>query len=152
MSVYGIDEIIAMLDWRNSKATQSMGIEAGCSIKCIKAFFQPLSDRLGKNVWDNCALIVCSHTDEALNPYIVDMLLWLQDLNWPGALKIMQRLQRFENVSVLATTIMQMLPALVALEDTTWLINISSLLDNRSLAECVDSETFALLTKFRAEF
>lgn len=36
------------------------------------------------SVWDNCAKILSERTDKELSPYLVELLEWLQDLNWLG--------------------------------------------------------------------
>jgi len=56
-------------------------------------FLQPGSR---KDVWSNCATLFCDLSDDQLIPYMEGLFLWLQDMNWPGAYEISQRLNRFE--------------------------------------------------------
>ena len=45
-----------------------------------------------KHVWENCAKIFISKSDEELSPYYGALFEWLQDMNWPGAELIYDRL------------------------------------------------------------
>ncbi|MHC1695128.1 MAG: DUF5071 domain-containing protein [Eubacteriales bacterium] len=86
-----------MLDWNNNEANQKKGIQIAKLIKDLNVFLQPLTDNFNKNVWDNCAIILCEKTDDELEPYLIPLLEWLQDLNWPGALLILRRLSSLKN-------------------------------------------------------
>lgn len=141
-----IDEIMSLLDWNRTEYEQETGIQMGMEVQCIKAFFQPAGQH-HKNVWHNCARIISMHTDDQLIPYLLDMLLWIQDLNWPGSLIIMQRLKQFSNVKMLARLIEHMLPALEALDDTPWILSIAELLDNQELAQEINRKSLAFISK-----
>lgn len=84
-----IDKIFEMLSWNNDSETQSNGIEIAKSVKHLSVFFQPIEN---KAVWENCAKVISSKTDEELELYIIPMFEWLQDMNWPGADIILNRL------------------------------------------------------------
>jgi hypothetical protein len=73
-----IDSIINLIDWDKSDSDQQRGIILAKEVSCLKAFFRPVGPGYGKNVWDNCAVILCARADSELNPYILDMLLWLE--------------------------------------------------------------------------
>ena len=47
------------------------------------------------SVWECCAQVLSEKTDTVLEPYLDSILKWLQDLNWPGALIILDRLKTF---------------------------------------------------------
>ena len=130
-----IDTIMHMLDCNTSIEVQQEGLRMAREVGCIKAFFQPCGPDYHKNVWDNCARVIAEHSDLELIPYIVDMLIWIQDLNWPGAEIILKRLQEFDNVSMLALIINKTVLALSALDDSVWKSNIASLLYNQKLVE-----------------
>ena len=94
-----LDEIIEMLDWSNNEEIQKKGIELGSKIKHLEAFILPyykknksstISD--SKSIWENCAKIICEKKDEELSPYIYKIFKWLEDLNFPGAILIFNRL------------------------------------------------------------
>ncbi len=130
-----IDEIMKLLRWDNSPQQQHQGIQYANSIQCIKCFFQPQGEFAGKPVWENCAVVICSKSDDALTPYFLDMLLWIQDLNWPGAEMILSRLIKLEKVEQLAVLLDKMIPALSFSDDNGWLFSISQLLQNAALAD-----------------
>ena len=48
---------------------------------------------LDKRKWEPFAEQVCSLSDEEIIPLIPDMLEWLQDMNWPGAVLYAKRLR-----------------------------------------------------------
>ena len=90
-----IIEIIDMLDWNKEPEIQSKGRELAKQISDIKPFLQPITQMHNKNVWDNCAIIISERCDEALKPYLVELLEWLQDMNWPGAFCIFDRIKKY---------------------------------------------------------
>lgn len=144
-----IDMIMYLIDWDRSEDEQQQGLDMARDVKCIRAFFQPSGPGYCKSVWENCARIVCERSDAELIPYLLDMLMWLQDLNWPGALQIMQRLLRFSDVEMLSMTIEDMLPALRAIDEVPWLMSIAGLLDNSKLKQRLNSTTVRILTEYR---
>ena len=96
---YGIDEILSMLCWSRPKDEQLHGIELAKDVKCINAFLQP-GPPYGKPVWDNCAVVLSKKSNQELAPYVYPLLVWLQDINWPGAILIYQRLLKFEDIQI----------------------------------------------------
>lgn len=92
-----ITEIMDMLDWHMPPEIQSKGISLARNIEIIIPFIQPITPEHNKNVWENCAVIIAEKSDEKLKPYLVDLLEWLQDMNWPGAFCILDRLQRYSD-------------------------------------------------------
>ena len=144
-----IDEIMSLIDWNRSESDQLNGIRMAEDIKCIKAFFQPSCKDYSKNVWDNCATIICKRSDDELNYYIDDMLLWIRDLNWPGAEQIQERLIQFQDVQYLTMWLNSFVPALKKLNEDRWLFFIAPLLDNAALAEKLKPETYEILQMHR---
>ncbi|MBR2343852.1 MAG: DUF5071 domain-containing protein [Clostridia bacterium] len=92
-----ITDIMDMLDWQMPPEIQAKGISLARNTETIVPFIQPLTPRHSKNVWENCAVIIAEKSDEILNPYLVQLLEWLQDLNWPGAFCILNRLQKYSD-------------------------------------------------------
>ena len=90
-----IIEIMDMLDWNMPIEIQTNGISLARKTEIINPFIQPLTPKNNKNVWENCAIIIAEKSDENLKPYLVELLEWLQDMNWPGAFCILDRLQRY---------------------------------------------------------
>ncbi len=80
----------------NTKETIVMGIEEGKKIKCLDAFILPRYEGNCKGLWDGCAEILSSKTDEELKPYIRKILKIISDLNWPGSITIFERLVNFK--------------------------------------------------------
>lgn len=76
----------------NSEETIIKAIESGEKIKCLDPFILPNYEGNNKGVWNGCAIILSSKTDQELKPYIRKIMTYLQDLNWPGSLKIFERL------------------------------------------------------------
>ncbi len=91
-----IDEIYDMLDWNNSIDIQEKGRRLANEIGSIDKFLQPINDKHDKNVWGNCARILSGKTDEELGPYLMELFEWLQDLNWPGAICILERIANYK--------------------------------------------------------
>lgn len=87
-------ELIEKLSWDEPECIQKETIETLKHEKDLGIFMQPISSTTGKQVWENCALILCSKSDEELIPYIDGMFEWLQDMNWPGAWNILERIQK----------------------------------------------------------
>ena len=92
-----ITEIMDMLDWHMPIEIQSKGVSLAKNIKTIIPFIQPLTPRHNKNVWENCAVIISERSDEELKMHLVELLEWLQDMNWPGAFRILDRLQKYSD-------------------------------------------------------
>lgn len=86
-----IDYIMELLDWNRTEKEQAKGRELARDVKSINVFLQPN----GKNLWDNCALILAERSDEELEPYLLNLMAWLEDMNWPGAFCILDRLNRY---------------------------------------------------------
>lgn len=72
-----IDYIMSLLDWNKSATDQAAGIKMAEKIENINVFVQPCNKNYNKNVWDNCAKILFTRTDEELSPYLIELLTWL---------------------------------------------------------------------------
>ena len=92
-----IDYIMNLIDWNKDIHEQKKGIEMAEKIENINVFLQPCNKNSNKNVWNNCAIILSKRTDEELSPYLVELFMWLQDMNWPGALRVFDRIQRYSD-------------------------------------------------------
>jgi len=119
-----IDYIMSLLDWNKSIKEQAEGIKMAEDVESINVFLQPCNKNYNKNVWDNCAKILSKKTDEELSPYLVELLEWLQDLNWPGAFCILGRLQKYEDDSSYNSALNTCLKYAQALEDDIWESNL----------------------------
>lgn len=50
--------------------------------------------------WKNCAIVLSEKSAEELAPYLDDLLRWLQDINWEGALTVLNRLKHYYDESL----------------------------------------------------
>ena len=123
-----IDYIMSLIDWHKSLSEQDYGIRLAENVESINAFLQPCNKNFNKNVWDNCAKILSKRSDDELNPYLVELLWWLRDLNWPGAFCILERLQRFADNTPLNSAFNICLKCAQAMKDDVWENNLKMLL------------------------
>ncbi len=130
--MYNIDEIMDMLDCNNSVETQEKGIELAKNVKCINVFILPEHLECSKNVWENCAKILANRTDKELQPYLIDILLWIEDMNWPGAIIIDDRLKKFRDMKMLSFAIKECVKRASATDNHIWLENLSELMDDNA--------------------
>lgn len=131
LSMVDITEIMDMLDWHMSSEIQLEGISLARNIETIIPFIQPLTPKHNKNVWRNCAVIISERSDEEIKPHLPEVLEWLQDMNWPGAFCILDRLQKYEDIDSLNKSLMICLRKAKMLNDETWECNLNMLLQNR---------------------
>ncbi len=126
-----IDDIMDLLDWNNSTEKQEQGIQLAKDVKCINIFLQPRCHDYGKNVWDNCAKILSARSNEELSPYMVELMEWLQDMNWPGAFCILDRLKGMVNEPLFQHSYTICLKCARALDDEVWESNLKMLEEER---------------------
>ena len=122
-----IDYIMDLLDWNNSIEKQEQGIKLAKNVKCINVFLQPGSRCYGKNVWGNCAKILSARSNEELSPYLIELMEWLQDMNWPGAFCILNRLKEMVNEQLFQYSYTICLNCAQALDDEVWESNLRML-------------------------
>ncbi len=127
MEMDHIDHILRLIDWRSSPVEQAAGISLAEKEADITSFLQPCTERYSKNVWDNCALIVSKRPDAELLPYLPQLLTWLQDMNWPGAFRILTRLQNYTDAASLTPALDACLQKAQAAGDQVWLDNLQLL-------------------------
>ena len=84
-----IDKIFEYLSWGNRDDIQKRGIELASNINSLSVLIMPIEN---KSIWENCAKVLISKSDEELERYFVELFEWLQDMNWPGAYLIYDRL------------------------------------------------------------
>lgn len=142
-----IDRIMYMIDWNRSAEEQEEGVRLARNIVCLTTFFQPIGPDYSKSVWDNCARILAERPDSELQPYSLEMLRWLEDLNWPGAETILERLIMFQDVSFLVVSLDKLVPVLKMLDNQSWLYFLSFLLKNNEIANQIKPETKDILTE-----
>ena len=122
-----IDYIMDLFDWNNSEEEHRKGLELARTVECISVFIQPGSP-YGKNVWENCAKVLYEKSDLELEPYLIELMEWLQDMNWPGAFIILRRLQKFQGHSLLSSYDICVKKAEL-LGDDAWAENLKMIVD-----------------------
>lgn len=88
----------------------------------FKSFFQPY----GKNVWRNCALALVCRTDEKFQSYLTDMFIWIEDINWPGAIDIAKRLTMFKNQELIESNRNEYIKIAKAINNEQWLLSLNT--------------------------
>lgn len=141
-----MNKIYKMLSWKNSFEVQSEGIKLAREINDLSLLIQPPVD---PSVWEHCAKILCEKTDAELEPYLDGLLEWLQDLNWPGALTIVERLKTFSGKKLKQPLEKAIIKSntMYNNEGLMWRDYLSELLDNSELVSILPEEIFSLLKK-----
>ena len=85
----GIDKIFEYLSWENEEDVQKKGIELASKINNLSVLIMPVES---KSIWENCAKVLINKSDDELHLYYVELFAWLQDMNWPGAYLIYDRM------------------------------------------------------------
>ena len=91
-----IAEIMDMIDWHMPSEIRIKGVSLARDTETIIPFIQPLTPEHNKNVWEGCAKILIDRRDRDLTPFLIPLLEWVQDENWPGFDLILNRLRHVE--------------------------------------------------------
>ena len=122
-----ITDIMDMLDWHMSPEIQLEGISLARNIETIIPFIQPLTPKHNKNVWGNCAVIISERSDEEIKPHLPEVLEWLQDMNWPGAFCILDRLKNYSDKNSILSAISICIQKAKGCHDEIWEGNLLTL-------------------------
>ena len=146
MAEKDIEEIYKMLNWENPPSIRLEGARLAREIHDLSLLIQPPAP---PSVWEYCAEILSEKSDVALEPYLDKLLEWLQDINWPGAFTIANRLKIFSGEKL-----KQSLENAIAEsnkmpneERLRWIDYLSELLDNKELICNLSEEVLILLKK-----
>ncbi len=141
-----IKQIYDKLNWNNPIETQAEGRALAKKVADLSLLIQPDG---AMEAWKNCAAVLSEKSDEELAPYLDELLKWLQDINWNGALIISNRLNRFYDVRLSKTIENAVAKALKMPQEhgLMWLDYLSELLDNTVIADKLSRETVSLLQK-----
>ena len=113
-----------LLDWNRTEEEQAEGLRLARQVKAFNVFLQPCDDKNNKNVWDNCALIISEKDDSDLLVYLPNLFMWIQDLNWPGALCIVDRLQKYGKMISYDRQWREAYTCAKALKNKVWMENL----------------------------
>ena len=130
-----INEIYKLLNWQSSVDEQVKGIRLARNLDDLSLLILPYANGESKGLWENCAKALSEISDDRLEKYLPSLLEWLQDLNWPGALIILDRLKVFNGKKLEKPYIERVTYAsnLNSEEGQMWLDYLSELLDNEEL-------------------
>ena len=101
--ILNIDEIYDLLIWDASysddeyESRKNRGIAEAVKLNNIYPFIRPIvvPTEKSKSVWEPCAEIISLKSNDELQPFLYLLFEWLQDMNWPGADIIFERLTNF---------------------------------------------------------
>jgi len=144
-----LNDIYEKLDWNQPEEIQEEGRKEASKIEDITLLMQPLYE---KRLWDNCARVIYKKDDETLIPYLGKLFEWLQDLNWPGAMIIFERLKKFkpENIKLSYENTIQ---EAFNKNDENWLYSLSYLLlNNDELRSKIHKNYLDILEKNENEY
>lgn len=130
------DEIMEMLHWQSSLEIRLTGLKLARQVKDLHVFLQPM-EYGHKAVWDNCAIVLAERTDTELKPYLTGLLEWLQDMNWPGAEDIFERLLEYKDLDALIQALDKCVNHAVDTDDNAWLYWLAELLKYEALKEAL---------------
>lgn len=119
-----IDYIMDLLDWNRTEEEQAEGLRLARQVTAFNVFLQPCDKKNNKNVWDNCALIISEKEDLDLLVYLPNLFMWIQDLNWPGALCIVDRLQKYGKMISYDRQWREAYTCAKALKNKVWMENL----------------------------
>lgn len=134
-----IYSIYDMLNRKNTPEVRSQGIRLAEKIDNLAFLIQPPAC---PSVWECCAEILARKPDVVLEPYLGDLLKWLQDLNWPGAVVILDRLKTFSGEKLKNPFVCSFNYAVNSNseEDQMWISYLALLLDNVQLKNQLPNE------------
>ena len=127
-----IYDIYKMLDWENPPEIQAEGVRLAKQVEDLSLLIQPPAS---PSVWEKCAEILSEKGEDELQPYLPSLLEWLQDLNWPGAWLILNRLKSYSGRKLKKPFVDCVIIAIHSgdTEDSMWLDFLAELLDNEAL-------------------
>lgn len=130
-----INEIYQMLNWHSRYGEQLQGIKLAKELEDISPLILPHANGESKGLWENCARALFEMSDSKLEKHLSSLLEWLQDLNWPGATIILDRLVIFSGEKLEKPFIDTCLYAISLNNEDglIWLDYLSELLDNKEL-------------------
>ena len=123
-------KIIDRLNWNNQKEDIMDAKDELSKIpdESIHLLIQPLS----RFHWENSADVIVDIGVDRCITVMGDLLMWLKDMNWPGAIKIYHMLKESEN-TIIDEYILKSAEIAKMEEDDEWLENINMLIEGRNI-------------------
>lgn len=146
MAEKDIEKIYKMLNWENPPSIRLEGARLAREVHDLSLLIQPPAP---PSVWEYCAEILSEKSDVELEPYLDKLLEWLQDINWPGAFTIANRLKIFsgEKLKQSLENAIAESNKMLNEERLRWIDYLSELLDNKELICNLSEEVLILLKK-----
>lgn len=144
-----INEVFNMLDSNSPQAIQEIGIQYAKSIRYFSILFRPVEN---KGIWENCAKVICTKTDDELKGYYLwKMFEWLQDMNWPGASIIYDRICEMNAANIVSDYIYSIKRALHA-KDGIWLNYLAGFIGDMPIYDLLPPFYQSILVKRNKNF
>ena len=137
-------EILKNLAWDCTPDQIKAGFIAALQQRDRRYLIQPADNF---HSWDNAAIVFLMLGDKEIEPYIVDLLKWLQDYNWPGANWILERLRRVSS-EMLAKPLEYVTKLASDNKDDDWLGWMSILITNPHMTSLLDGDILEMLKPF----
>lgn len=120
----GLNEKLESLSWNCDAILQE---------ETVSYFVENIGDQigiliqpLGKDCWENAALILSKIGTPRVNTNIPELIEWLKDMNWPGAVTVLQLLSTVDD-EVLKPHIRHSLESALLDDDIIWFEAIKQL-------------------------
>ncbi|MDP3447723.1 MAG: hypothetical protein Q8S22_06640 [Eubacteriales bacterium] len=144
-----LEEIFELVDWNTSKEDQVAGIAIAKQLDDFSPLFQPLTDRYNKNVWDNCAIVLATKTDEQLSPFAMRLFEWTVDLSWPGAVTILERIKLICSGEAFLSAAVATIQQAESERNTSWKWYLSELLEIEFFSRHLPKDALTLLESYQ---
>lgn len=95
-----------------------------------KTLLQPL----GKEYWENAAIVLLKIGYPKVEVVIPGLFVWLQDMNWPGAMIVFEILESLPK-NVIVPYLERAVSEALSMNDEIWIENMSSFLKHFDLRE-----------------
>ena len=131
MNTDEINKYISLLSWHKSEEENQLAIKklSGIEEKLFPSLVLPSFD---KSVWENSALVLKNIGYPKIKNIIPEIIVWLQDQNWPGFDIIIDLLGTVEE-SVLISNVENILILANDDGDDMWICGIKRLLEKHGL-------------------
>lgn len=114
-----------MLSWHNCGETRQKAILS--IMQAVDFDYTALILPQGrKDCWEECATVLCTLNNEKILDLLPNLLVWLKDMNWPGADAIFSRLKQIP-YNTLCQAIKLAIAEAKKINDEEWINNLQLL-------------------------